>query len=51
MNHRGRINLQTGLLKMPPQLVFRKARGHAEFSDQFNGSGDVLSHLSKTCYL
>lgn len=44
--HRGRINLLTGLLKFPPQKLFRKLRGLSEFSEACKSTtGDVISHL------
>ncbi|XP_068168862.1 2-oxoadipate dehydrogenase complex component E1 [Antennarius striatus] len=48
MPHRGRLNLLTGLLKFPPELMFRKMRGLSEFPDASPSIGDVLSHLTAT---
>ncbi|XP_078275593.1 2-oxoadipate dehydrogenase complex component E1 [Rhinoraja longicauda] len=48
MPHRGRLNLLTGLLQLPPQLMFRKMRGLSEFPEGSAASGDVLSHLSSS---
>ncbi|XP_066599408.1 probable 2-oxoadipate dehydrogenase complex component E1 homolog isoform X2 [Prorops nasuta] len=45
MPHRGRLNLLTGMLNMPPEKVFRKVRGSSEFPDDVVSSGDVVSHL------
>ncbi|KAM9376666.1 2-oxoadipate dehydrogenase complex component E1 isoform 2-T2 [Pholidichthys leucotaenia] len=48
MPHRGRLNLLTGLLKFPPELMFRKMRGLSEFPDTSPAIGDVLSHLTSS---
>uniref|UniRef100_A0A2K6T6U7 2-oxoadipate dehydrogenase complex component E1 n=1 Tax=Saimiri boliviensis boliviensis TaxID=39432 RepID=A0A2K6T6U7_SAIBB len=48
MPHRGRLNLLTGLLQFPPELMFRKMRGLSEFPDNFSATGDVLSHLTSS---
>lgn len=46
MPHRGRLNLLTGLLEMPPEKLFRKLKGLPEFPEGFKATGDVISHLS-----
>uniref|UniRef100_A0A8D0C110 2-oxoadipate dehydrogenase complex component E1 n=1 Tax=Salvator merianae TaxID=96440 RepID=A0A8D0C110_SALMN len=46
MPHRGRLNLLTGLLQFPPELMFRKMRGLSEFPENSPAIGDVLSHLT-----
>ncbi|XP_048356968.1 2-oxoadipate dehydrogenase complex component E1 isoform X1 [Sphaerodactylus townsendi] len=46
MPHRGRLNLLTGLLRVPPELLFRKMRGLSEFPENSPAIGDVLSHLT-----
>ena len=46
MPHRGRLNLLTGMLKVPPVAMFRKMKGLPEFPHDQKGAGDVLSHLS-----
>ncbi|XP_072291457.1 2-oxoadipate dehydrogenase complex component E1 [Eucyclogobius newberryi] len=51
MPHRGRLNLLTGLLKSPPELMFRKMRGLSEFPDTSPAIGDVLSHLTSSVEL
>uniref|UniRef100_A0A3P8RWY5 2-oxoadipate dehydrogenase complex component E1 n=1 Tax=Amphiprion percula TaxID=161767 RepID=A0A3P8RWY5_AMPPE len=51
MPHRGRLNLLTGLLKFPPELMFRKMRGLSEFPDTSPAIGDVLSHLTSSVEL
>lgn len=51
MPHRGRLNLLTGLLELPPELLFRKLVGLSEFPDSAKASGDVISHLSKYTYI
>ncbi|XP_077601088.1 2-oxoadipate dehydrogenase complex component E1-like [Stigmatopora nigra] len=51
MPHRGRLNLLTGLLKFPPELMFRKMRGLSEFPDTSPSIGDVLSHLTSSVEL
>ncbi|XP_030624266.1 2-oxoadipate dehydrogenase complex component E1 [Chanos chanos] len=48
MPHRGRLNLLTGLLQFPPELMFRKMRGLSEFPETSPSIGDVLSHLTST---
>lgn len=47
MPHRGRLNLLTGLLQLPPSVLFRKIRGLPDFPEDFSCTGDVASHLSK----
>ncbi|XP_008281470.1 2-oxoadipate dehydrogenase complex component E1 [Stegastes partitus] len=51
MPHRGRLNLLTGLLQFPPELMFRKMRGLSEFPDTSPAIGDVLSHLTSSVEL
>ncbi|KAM3870535.1 2-oxoadipate dehydrogenase complex component E1 [Diretmus argenteus] len=51
MPHRGRLNLLTGLLKFPPELMFRKIRGLSEFPENSPSIGDVLSHLTSSVEL
>ncbi|XP_041853071.1 probable 2-oxoglutarate dehydrogenase E1 component DHKTD1, mitochondrial [Melanotaenia boesemani] len=51
MPHRGRLNLLTGLLKFPPELMFRKMRGLSEFPEISPAIGDVLSHLTSSVEL
>ncbi|XP_061576991.1 2-oxoadipate dehydrogenase complex component E1 [Cololabis saira] len=51
MPHRGRLNLLTGLLKCPPELMFRKMRGLSEFPETSPATGDVLSHLTSSVEL
>uniref|UniRef100_A0A8D3A9Q7 2-oxoadipate dehydrogenase complex component E1 n=1 Tax=Scophthalmus maximus TaxID=52904 RepID=A0A8D3A9Q7_SCOMX len=51
MPHRGRLNLLTGLLKFPPELMFRKMRGLSEFPESSPAIGDVLSHLTSSVEL
>uniref|UniRef100_A0A4W3IP28 2-oxoadipate dehydrogenase complex component E1 n=1 Tax=Callorhinchus milii TaxID=7868 RepID=A0A4W3IP28_CALMI len=48
MPHRGRLNLLTGLLQFPPELMFRKMRGLSEFPETSPALGDVLSHLTSS---
>uniref|UniRef100_A0A8D0Q467 2-oxoadipate dehydrogenase complex component E1 n=1 Tax=Sus scrofa TaxID=9823 RepID=A0A8D0Q467_PIG len=48
MPHRGRLNLLTGLLQFPPELMFRKMRGLSEFPENVSAVGDVLSHLTSS---
>ncbi|XP_071455904.1 2-oxoadipate dehydrogenase complex component E1 isoform X1 [Marmota flaviventris] len=48
MPHRGRLNLLTGLLQLPPELMFRKMQGLSEFPENFSATGDVLSHLTSS---
>ncbi|KXS18095.1 2-oxoglutarate dehydrogenase, E1 component [Gonapodya prolifera JEL478] len=55
MPHRGRLNLLTGLLKVPPRLLFHKVRGNAEFPEDGSVAshiiGDVISHLATSVEL
>ncbi|XP_034001906.1 probable 2-oxoglutarate dehydrogenase E1 component DHKTD1, mitochondrial [Trematomus bernacchii] len=51
MPHRGRLNLLSGLLKFPPELMFRKMRGLSEFPETSSATGDVLSHLTASLEL
>ncbi|KAK0098905.1 hypothetical protein PV326_000066 [Microctonus aethiopoides] len=46
MPHRGRLNLLTGMLKFPAELIFRKLNGQSEFPENLKVTGDVLSHFS-----
>ncbi|XP_010619657.1 probable 2-oxoglutarate dehydrogenase E1 component DHKTD1, mitochondrial, partial [Fukomys damarensis] len=48
MPHRGRLNLLTGLLHLPPELMFRKMCGLSEFPEHSMATGDVLSHLTSS---
>lgn len=46
MPHRGRLNLQTGILAYPLQALFSKFKGKMELNDDSNtASGDIFSHL------
>ncbi|KAG5335307.1 hypothetical protein C0989_001492 [Termitomyces sp. Mn162] len=48
MPHRGRLNLLTDLLHLPPVALFSKIKGSSELPDLVGHSaaqGDVLSHL------
>ncbi|KAL0968739.1 hypothetical protein UPYG_G00271080 [Umbra pygmaea] len=51
MPHRGRLNLLTGMLQFPPELMFRKMRGLSEFPGDSPSIGDVLSHLTSSVEL
>ncbi|XP_056273665.1 2-oxoadipate dehydrogenase complex component E1 isoform X1 [Pseudoliparis swirei] len=51
MPHRGRLNLLTGLMKFPPEVMFRKMRGLSEFPETSPAIGDVLSHLTASLEL
>ncbi|XP_072390539.1 probable 2-oxoadipate dehydrogenase complex component E1 homolog isoform X1 [Diabrotica undecimpunctata] len=44
MNHRGRLNLLTGLLNFPPAELFSKLKGNADFPAHYQATGDVISH-------
>uniref|UniRef100_A0A8C2SYS4 2-oxoadipate dehydrogenase complex component E1 n=1 Tax=Coturnix japonica TaxID=93934 RepID=A0A8C2SYS4_COTJA len=48
MPHRGRLNLLTGLLQLPPELMFRKMRGLSEFPENSAAIGMFLSHLTSS---
>lgn len=43
--HRGRLNLLIGMLKFPPEMLFRKLKGLPEFPGDAKASGDVISHF------
>ena len=45
MPHRGRLNFLTGMLKFPPEKLFRKLRGLPEFPTEAKATGDVISHF------
>ncbi|XP_025833419.1 probable 2-oxoglutarate dehydrogenase E1 component DHKTD1 homolog, mitochondrial [Agrilus planipennis] len=51
MPHRGRLNLLTGLLNLPPVKLFTKLKGHPDFPTKYECSGDVISHLISTTEL
>ncbi|KAL0103441.1 hypothetical protein PUN28_017599 [Cardiocondyla obscurior] len=46
--HRGRLNLLTGMLNFPPEVLFHKLQGLSEFPDETKCTGDVISHLIST---
>lgn len=48
MAHRGRLNLLTGVLQLPPVVMFQKMKGLSEFPPEIKNSGDVLSHLTNS---
>lgn len=45
MPHRGRLNFLIGMLKFPPEKLFRKLKGLSEFPDDVKATGDVASHF------
>ncbi|CAB0031967.1 unnamed protein product [Trichogramma brassicae] len=45
MPHRGRLNFLTGMMNFPPEKLFRKLRGLAEFPEDAKATGDVISHF------
>ncbi|XP_034952353.1 probable 2-oxoglutarate dehydrogenase E1 component DHKTD1 homolog, mitochondrial [Chelonus insularis] len=45
MPHRGRLAVLTGLLKFPPEKLFRKYRGLPEFPEDVKAIGDIPSHF------
>ncbi|KJE91351.1 dehydrogenase E1 and transketolase domain-containing protein [Capsaspora owczarzaki ATCC 30864] len=47
MPHRGRLNLLTDSLQLPPAVLFAKVKGIPEYPAEFKEvcSGDVLSHI------
>ncbi|XP_015608357.1 probable 2-oxoglutarate dehydrogenase E1 component DHKTD1 homolog, mitochondrial [Cephus cinctus] len=51
MPHRGRLNFLTGMLKFPPEKLFRKLRGFSEFPDDVQATGDVTSHFTSSVNL
>jgi len=46
--HRGRLNLLTGLLQVPPASLFHKIKGGYEIPEELGAVGDVISHLGTT---
>jgi probable 2-oxoglutarate dehydrogenase E1 component DHKTD1 len=48
---RGRLNILSSLLNMPSREIFNKINGKSEFSEDFKGTGDVLSHLGTSTML
>ncbi|KAI8974792.1 dehydrogenase E1 and transketolase domain-containing protein 1 [Trametes punicea] len=46
MPHRGRLNLLTGLLELPPSALFHKIKGASELPEEYGAAGDVISHLT-----
>jgi probable 2-oxoglutarate dehydrogenase E1 component DHKTD1 len=46
MPHRGRLNLLTGILKLPGRALFHKLKGNPEYPPEVHGIGDVISHLA-----
>lgn len=47
MPHRGRLNLLIGLLEYPPEALFHKLAGNAEFpAECAHMTGDVISHIA-----
>ena len=51
MPHRGRLNLLTGLLQLPPDSLFHKIKGGYEIPEELGAAGDVISHLGGTLLL
>nr|CAH0103087.1 unnamed protein product [Daphnia galeata] len=51
MAHRGRLNLLTGMLNCPYELMFSKMKGRNELPPGTKGIGDVLSHLTSVTKL
>ena len=51
MAHRGRLNLLSGILKLPPAIMFRKMKGLSEFPQEAVTTGDVLSHLGNNFHM
>lgn len=47
MPHRGRLNLLTGMLELPPRALFHKIKGGYEIPEELGACGDVISHLSQ----
>ncbi|TFK82881.1 dehydrogenase E1 and transketolase domain-containing protein 1 [Polyporus arcularius HHB13444] len=46
MPHRGRLNLLTGMLELPPSALFHKIKGGSELPEGYSAAGDVISHLT-----
>lgn len=47
MPHRGKLNLLTTMLKMPPAKIFHKFKGFPEFPSDAKAMGDIASHFRK----
>lgn len=47
MPHRGKLNLLTTMLKMPPAKIFHKLKGFSEFPSSAKAMGDIASHFRK----
>lgn len=45
MPHRGKLNLTTTLLKLPPAKIFHKFKGQFEFPAETKAMGDVSQHF------
>lgn len=50
MNHRGKLNLLTTILKTPPAKIFHKFKGFSEFPSDVKAMGDIASHFRKLCF-
>ncbi|XP_063231857.1 probable 2-oxoglutarate dehydrogenase E1 component DHKTD1 homolog, mitochondrial isoform X2 [Bacillus rossius redtenbacheri] len=48
MPHRGRFNLQTGVLRFRPARLFQKLQGFPELPPDARASGDVPTHFSSS---
>ncbi|XP_048586334.1 2-oxoadipate dehydrogenase complex component E1 isoform X2 [Nematostella vectensis] len=48
MQHRGRLNLLTTILKYPVAQMFSKMKGNSELPPHVQATGDVLSHLTSS---
>lgn len=45
MPHRGKLNIMTTILKLPPAKIFHKFRGQFEFPAKTKAMGDVSQHF------
>lgn len=49
MNHRGKLNLLTTMLKTRPAKIFRHYKGLSDLPDDAKCMGDIPSHFRKLC--
>lgn len=51
MPHRGKLNLLTTMLRMPPGKLFNKFKGRSEFPSDAKAMCDIASHFRKCSFL
>lgn len=50
MPHRGKLNLMTTILKLPPAKIFHKFKGLFEFPIETKAMGDVSQHFRESMF-